>query len=71
MVATILELSDEEARALRIALDEHLHGLRTEYASTEIREFKARLLETLNVIEEISARLGASIDSGRGRDAHA
>jgi hypothetical protein len=53
----LLELSDEEARELRIALEEHLHGLRTEYASTEARRFKARLLETMDLLEAVAARL--------------
>ena len=63
----LLELSDEEARELRIALETHLHGLRTEYASTETRRFKARLLETLNLLEGVAARL----DQGEERGATA
>jgi hypothetical protein len=59
-VAILLELSDEEARELRIALDEHLHGLRTEFASTEARRFRARLLETMDLLESVAARLGGT-----------
>ena len=56
---TLLELSDEEARALRVALDEHLHSLRTELASAETRHFKERLRHTLDVLEPVAARLTA------------
>ena len=56
-VLTLLELSDEEARALRVALEEHLHVVRTEFASTETRHFKERLRNTLDVLERVAARL--------------
>jgi hypothetical protein len=58
-VLTLLELSDEEARTLRIALDAQLHGLRTELASTETLEFRARLRATLDTLEAVAARLAA------------
>jgi hypothetical protein len=63
-VLTLLELSDEEARALRVALEEHLHVVRTEYASTETRHFKARLRHTLDVLEAVAARLAAHGPAG-------
>jgi hypothetical protein len=58
-VLTLLELSDEEARALRIALDAQLHSLRTELASTETQVFRARLRATLDTLEAVAARLAA------------
>jgi (p)ppGpp synthase/HD superfamily hydrolase len=63
-VLTLLELSDEEARALRVALEEHLHTLRTELASTETRQFKALLRHTLDVLEPVAARLGVGQPAG-------
>jgi hypothetical protein len=54
-----LDLSEDEVRELRIALDAQLHGLRVEYAAAEARRFKARLRRTLDHLEAISARLGA------------
>jgi len=63
-VLTLLELSDEEARALRVALEEHLHRLRTELASTETRHFKERLRHTLDVLEPLAARLAAHHATG-------
>ena len=55
----LLDLTDDEARELHIALDAQLHGLRVEYAAAEARRFKARLRKTLDHLEAISARLGA------------
>jgi len=55
----LLDLSDDEARELRIALDSQLHGLRVEYVAAETRGFKARLRQTLDHLESISARLGS------------
>jgi len=55
----LLDLTDDEARELRIALDAQLHGLRVEYVAAETRGFKARLRQTLDHLESISARLGS------------
>jgi len=64
----LLDLTDDEARELRIALDAQLHGLRVEYVAAETRGFKARLRQTLDHLESISARLG-SLDLQQHADA--
>jgi hypothetical protein len=63
-VLTLLELTDEETRALHVALEEHLHQLRTELASADTRHFKERLRHTLDVLEPVAARLGARHPAG-------
>ena len=52
-----LELTDEEARALGVALELHLHGVRTELASADDRAYKNSLRQQLEVLEGIAGRL--------------
>ena len=66
----LLDLTEDEARELRIALDAQLHGLRVEFAATEARRFKARLRKTLDHLESISARLGAIELQQHAEEAH-
>jgi hypothetical protein len=54
-----LELSSEEVRELRQALEDHLHSLRVELAGADLREFKAELRHRIERLEAISARLKA------------
>lgn len=54
-----LELSPEEVRELRQALEDHLHSLRVELAGADLREFKAELRHRIERLEAISARLRA------------
>jgi hypothetical protein len=68
--AMLLDLTEDEARELRIALDAQLHGLRVEYAATEARRFKARLRKTLDHLESISARLGSLDLQQHAAEAH-
>ena len=65
----LLELTDDEARELRIALDAQLHGLRVEYAATEAHRFKERLRRTLDRLESVAARL-ATLEQQPSAPAH-
>jgi hypothetical protein len=57
---TRLDLTDEEARELALALKMQLHGLRVELTNADAREFKAALRQRLELLERLTARLGAS-----------
>ena len=59
-----LDLSDNEARELGVALSGQLHSLRVELAAAEIREFKADLRGRLDRLEGIAARLAAARAAG-------
>jgi hypothetical protein len=52
-----LQLTDEEARALGLALDLHLHGVRTELVSADDRAYKNSLRQQLELLEAIAGRL--------------
>ncbi|HXI55286.1 MAG TPA: hypothetical protein VNO55_04475 [Polyangia bacterium] len=56
-----LQLTDEEARALGVALELHLHGVRTELASADDREYKNSLRQQLEVLEAIAGRLPSAL----------
>jgi hypothetical protein len=52
-----LNLTPDELRELKQALDDHLHSLRVELASADLREFKAELRQRIDRLEAITARV--------------
>lgn len=54
-----LNLTPEEMRELRQAMEDHLHSLRVELAGSDLREFKTELRHRIERLEAITARLRA------------
>lgn len=54
-----LDLSAEQARDLKAALELHLRELLEELAHTDDRKYRADLRATLERLEEVRRRLGA------------
>jgi hypothetical protein len=52
-----LKLSPDELRELKQALEDHLHSLRVELASADLREFKDSLRHRIERLEAITGRL--------------
>jgi hypothetical protein len=67
---TRLELSDDEARELKLALETQVHRLRVELINADARDFKAGLREELTRLERVTERLATSMAAG-GDDAEA
>jgi len=67
---TRLDLSDDEARELKLALETQAHRLRVELINADAREFRAGLRDELTRLERVTERLTASMAAG-GDDAEA
>lgn len=52
-----LNLTQEELRELKQALNDHLHSLRVELAGADLREFKAELRQRIERLEAVAARV--------------
>lgn len=52
-----LDLSDDEARELDVALTAQLHVLRAELSKADIREYKHELRDRLDRLERVAAHL--------------
>jgi hypothetical protein len=55
-----LNLTADELRELKQALDDHLHSLRVELASASLRDFKENLRHRIERLEAVAARLKTS-----------
>jgi hypothetical protein len=60
-----LDLNDEEARELAVALEAQTHILRVELTSADLRDFKAGLRARLELLERLTARLAESPEPAR------
>ena len=69
-IVTRLELTDDEARELKLALETQTHRLRVELINADARDFKAGLREELTRLERVTERLTASM-AAAGDDAEA
>jgi hypothetical protein len=58
----LLDLSDDEARALGSALEAQLHGLRVELSAADSREYKHELRVRLERLERIADRLASEAE---------
>jgi len=52
-----LELTDEEARTLRVMLEAYLPDLKREVAHTDARDFRHELFKRQELCEQLLARL--------------
>ena len=57
-----LDLSDDEARELGIALEAQLHTLRFELSAADSRDYKLELRARLERLERIAARLASEAE---------
>ncbi|MDC3956167.1 hypothetical protein [Polyangium jinanense] len=55
-----LEIADEEARELRIALDIRLREMRNELVHTDDHAYRADLRRSLERLEKIAQKVGGS-----------
>ena len=61
----LLQLTTDEARDLKVALEVRLHELRVELTSTDTLDYRALLRDRLDRLEAISAHLD---DDGESAD---
>ena len=62
---SVLSLTPEEARELKLALDVRLHSLRVELTFTDTHEYRVFLRDRLDRLEAIAARLDAETGADR------
>jgi hypothetical protein len=58
-----LDITADEARDLKAALEVRLHSLRFELAATDHKEYRALVRQRLDRLEAIAARIGAELDA--------
>ncbi|NBD14425.1 MULTISPECIES: hypothetical protein [Corallococcus] len=59
----LLELSNDESRVLKDAIDSSLHALLEELAHAEQREFKEALRQRYDRLEALQRRLNPAVES--------